>query len=118
MQFQIGDIVISNNPWLISMIGAPHVPGVITYVGLYSSKVRLFTDSEDITLMNDYIDKIKLKKPNIENLYEFTNATYRESRDKDGKLSFIEPKKILEKIKDCEVINLKDNKLVKISELL
>ncbi len=67
---------------------------------------------------NDYIDKIKLKKPNIENLYEFTNATYRESRDKDGKLSFIEPKKILEKIKDCEVINLKDNKLVKISELL
>ncbi len=67
---------------------------------------------------NDYIDKIKLKKPNIENLYEFTNATYRESRDKDGKLSFIEPKKILEEIKDCEVINLKDNKLVKISELL
>ena len=67
MQFQIGDIVISNNPWLISMIGAPHVPGVITYVGLYSSKVRLFTDSEDITLMNDYIDKINMdtKKNNL-----------------------------------------------------
>ena len=60
MQFQIGDIVISNNPWLIGMIGARHVPGVITYVGLYSSKVRLFTDNEDITLMNDYIDKVNM----------------------------------------------------------
>ena len=60
MQFQIGDIVISNNPWLIGLIGARHVPGVITYVGLYSSKVRLFTDNEDITLMNDYIDKISM----------------------------------------------------------
>ena len=49
------------------MIGASHVPGVITYVGLYSSKVRLFTDSEDITLMNDYIDKIDMdtKKNNL-----------------------------------------------------
>ena len=67
MQFQIGDIVISNNPWLIGMIGARHVPGVITYVGLYSSKVRLFTDNEDITLMNDYIDKISMdtKKNNL-----------------------------------------------------
>jgi len=42
------------------MIGASHVPGVITYVGLYSSKVRLFTDNEDITLMNDYIDKVNM----------------------------------------------------------
>ena len=67
MRFQIGDIVISNNPWLIGMIGARHVPGVITYVGLYSSKVRLFTDNEDITLMNDYIDKISMdtKKNNL-----------------------------------------------------
>lgn len=85
MQFQIGDIVISNNPWLIGLIGARHVPGVITYVGLYSSKIRLFTDSEDITLMNDYIDKIsmntkkdKLKigdlvelKPNIKEILNY-----------------------------------------------
>lgn len=61
MQLQIGDIVISNNPWLIGLIGVRLVPGVITHVGLYSSKVRLFTDSEDITLMNDYIDKINIE---------------------------------------------------------
>jgi Cu2+-containing amine oxidase len=67
---------------------------------------------------NDYIDKIKLKKPNLENLFEFTNATYRESRDESGNLTLIEPKKILRKIEDCEVIDLKRNKLVRIKELL
>ena len=67
---------------------------------------------------NDHIDKIKLKKPNLENLFEFTNATYRESRDQIGNLTFIEPKKILYEIKDCEVIDLKSDKLVKIIELL
>ena len=67
---------------------------------------------------NDHIDKIKIKKLNLENLFEFTNATYRESRDQNGNLSFIEPKKILHEIKDCEVIDLKSDKLVKIRELL
>ena len=67
---------------------------------------------------NDHIDKIKLKKPNLENLFDLTNATYRESRDKIGNLTLIEPKKILHEIKDCEVIDLKSDKLVKIKELL
>ena len=67
---------------------------------------------------NDHIDKIKFKKPNLENLIEFTNATFRESRDQIGNLTFIEPKKILYEIKDCEVIDLKRDKLVKIRELL
>lgn len=67
---------------------------------------------------NDYIEKINLKKPNIENLFEFTNATYRESKDQIGNLTYIEPKKILNEIKDCEVIDLKNNKTVKIRELL
>lgn len=67
---------------------------------------------------NDHIDKIKLKKPNLENLFELTNATCRESRDKTGNLTLIEPKKILHEIKDCEVIDLKSDKLVKIKELL
>lgn len=67
---------------------------------------------------NDHIDKIKLKKPNLENLFEFTNATFIESRDQIGNLTFIEPKKILYEIKDCEVIDLKRDKLIKIRELL
>jgi len=67
---------------------------------------------------NNHIHKIKINKPKIENLFEFTNATYRESRDQTGNLTFIEPKKILHEIKDCEVIDLKSDKLVKIRELL
>lgn len=67
---------------------------------------------------NDHIDKIKIKKPNLENLFEFTNAKYREGRDQIGNLTFIEPRKILYEIKDCEVIDLKRDKLVKIRELL
>ena len=66
MQFQIGDIVVSNNAWLTGLLGVRHVPGVIIYVGLYSSKVHLFTDGEDITLMNDYIDKITMSEENNE----------------------------------------------------
>ena len=58
------------------------------------------------------------KIPNIQNLEEFTDATFKESRNKDGNLSLIEPKKILNKIRNCEVINLKNNQLVKINELL
>ena len=67
---------------------------------------------------NDYVDKLKIKKPNIQNLSEFTNASFRESRNKNGKLTYIEPKKILQHIEECEVINLKNNRLVKIKELL
>ena len=67
---------------------------------------------------NEHISNIKLKIPNIQNLEEFTDATFKESRNKDGNLSLIEPKKILNKIRNCEVINLKNNQLVKINELL
>jgi hypothetical protein len=58
--FQIGDIVAGNNSWLNSMIGYPGIPGVITHVGNYSSVIYLFTISEDIILMNDYIDKVMM----------------------------------------------------------
>ena len=60
MQLQIGDIVVSNNPWLIGLLGVSLTPGVIVHTGMYSSKIRLFIDCEDITLMNDYIDKVTM----------------------------------------------------------
>lgn len=69
-------------------------------------------------ISNDYIDKIKLKKPDLNNLFELTDATYRESRDQNGDLTYIQPQKVLYEIKDCEVIELNSNKLVKIKELL
>ena len=58
--FQIGDIVIGNNSWLNSMLGHRHHPGVVTHVGQYSSIIYLFILNEDITLMNDYVDKITM----------------------------------------------------------
>jgi len=43
------------------------MPGVITHVGKHSSKIHLFISKEDITLMNDYIDKLTMnnKKQNL-----------------------------------------------------
>ncbi len=92
-------------------------------VKIMIEKNYTFVGSNDLRnnaffISNDHIDKIKINKPNIENLFEFTNATYRESRDQTGNLTFIEPKKILNEIKDCEVMDLKRDKLVKIRELL
>ena len=83
-----------------------------TFIGSDEFNINAFFVS------NEYINKIKLKKPNIENLSEFTIGTYNEHPNKDGNPVFIEPEKILPEIKDCEVINLKNNKLVKIGELL
>ena len=60
MQFQVGDIVVSNNSWLIGLLGIQCMLGVITHVGAYSSKIHLFINKEDITLMNDYIDKLTM----------------------------------------------------------
>ena len=60
MQFQIGDIVVSNNTWLIGLLGIRYTPGVIVHVGLYSCKIHLFIDDEDVTLMNDYVDKLTM----------------------------------------------------------
>ena len=58
--FQIGDIVVGNNSWLNSMLGYHGNPGIIIHVGLHSSIIHLFILNEDITLMNDYVDKITM----------------------------------------------------------
>ena len=65
--FQIGDIAKGNNSWLNSMLGYCGQPGVIIHVGSHSSIIHLFILKQDITLMNDYIDKLILEKDN-ENL--------------------------------------------------
>ena len=58
--FQIGDIVIGNNAWLIGMIGASSQFGVITHTNEHSSEICLFITAETITLLNGYIDKIDM----------------------------------------------------------
>ena len=60
--FQIGDIVKGNNSWLNGMIGYNGQAGVITHCGKYSSIVYLFITNQDITLLNDYIDKIEMSE--------------------------------------------------------
>jgi hypothetical protein len=44
------------------MIGYNGQAGVVIHSGTYSSIVHLFTLGEDITLMNDYIDKITMNE--------------------------------------------------------
>ena len=104
----------SNLCWGVSLKSLIKIMVEKNYTFVGSSDLR----NNAFFVSNDHIDKIKFKKPNLENLIEFTNATYRESRDQIGNLTFIEPKKILYEIKDCEVIDLKRDKLVKIRELL
>ena len=58
--FHIGDVVIGNNSWLNGMLGYGDHPGTIIHAGEHSSIIHLFILNEDITLMNEYIDKIDL----------------------------------------------------------
>ena len=55
---QVGDIVVSNNTWLIGLLGVPLEPGVILHQSEYSSIIYLFMCDEEITLMSDYVNKI------------------------------------------------------------
>lgn len=58
--FQIGDIVVGNSGWLNSLIGYNGSAGVLIHISLYSSIIHLFTTDEQITLMNEYIDKLDI----------------------------------------------------------
>ena len=81
-----------------------------TFVGTNNFRNNAFFIS------NQYINQIKIRKPNIKNLSEFTDAKYNENRNKLGNLTYLHEK--LSIIKDCEVINLKNNKLTKISQII
>lgn len=57
--FQIGDIVIGNNPWLNSLLGFYQEPGIIIYKGMYSSEIYLLLTEETIILVNEYVEKVE-----------------------------------------------------------
>jgi len=69
---------------------------------------------------SDFKDNLFLEIPNNNELNSFTNASFRESRDINNKLNFIDPKDILNKIKKCKVVDLSssENKVKKIEDLL
>ena len=63
--FQIGDIVVGNNSWLNNMIGTGGQPGVVIHTNTYSSVIYLFITNQDVTLLNEYIDKIEMKEEEL-----------------------------------------------------
>ncbi len=81
-----------------------------TFVGTNNFRNNAFFIS------NEYKNQLKIIKPSIENLSKFTDAKYNENRNKSGNLTYLQEK--LSIIKDCEVINLKNNKLTKISQII
>ena len=68
---------------------------------------------------SDFKDNLFLEIPNNNELNSFTNASFRESRDINNKLNFIDPKDILNEIKKCKVVDLSssENKVKKIEDL-
>ena len=61
---QIGDIVVGNNSWLNNALGYGNHPGAVIHVGLKSSIIHLFILNEDITLLNEYVEKIIMDDKN------------------------------------------------------
>lgn len=84
------------------------------FVGVNLQKMNAFFISDQYE-KKKYFDKLKIKE-----LKYYTDSNIRDSRDKNYKLNYLSGIKKLNEIKDCEVINLKNDKqeLVKIRDLL
>ena len=68
-------------------------------------------------VLNEYLNLISLNPPK-KNLCNYTNAKYREGRDIEGKLTYHSPYDVMNIIKNCEVFDLKDNQIKKVSDLI
>ena len=66
-------------------------------------------------VLNEYLNLISLDQPS-QNLFEYTDAKYREGRDIDNKLTFHTPQDVIKIIANCEIIDLKDNRKKKICD--
>jgi hypothetical protein len=82
-----------------------------TFFGSNSKNTNAFFIS------NDYVELIKIEKPDTRNLEKFTDCNIRESKDKNGNFNFKENGKILEEIKNVEVYNIATNKIVSLKYL-
>ena len=58
---------------------------------------------------------ISLNKPS-QNLFEYTNAKYREGRNINNNLTYHNPLEVINIIENCEIIDLKDNQKKKIRD--
>jgi hypothetical protein len=85
------------------------------FLGVNSMKNNAFFINNDFS---DCFKTIVVNRKN--NLYEYTNHNFMESRDKKNNLTFLKPKQQIELIKECKVVDLssKNEKLVTIKELI
>lgn len=85
------------------------------FLGVNSLKNNAFFVNNDFS---DCFKTIIANKKN--NLSEYTNHNFMESRDKNDNLTFLNPKQQIELIKECKVVDLsfKNEKLVAIKELI
>ena len=66
---------------------------------------------------HEYLKNINLEITDINKLNKHTDSNIRESRDLNGKLSYLSGINKIKEISDCEVIDLTDNNLKKIKNL-
>lgn len=79
-----------------------------TFIGTNNLKNNAFF------ILTELTSQLSIDLPNINKLSTFTKAYFKESRNIDGKLSFIDTSKILDTIKDCEIVDLSNQKEEKI----
>ena len=67
----------------------------------------------------DFKDQLSIDFPDTKDLSKFTNANFRESREINNNLTLISPQKIINKIADCNVVDLSNEmkEIKKISEI-
>ena len=58
---------------------------------------------------NDFVKMLNLEKINELDLKLYVNANFRESRNISGSMSYIDPKNVLNQIKDCKIIDLSNS---------
>ena len=52
---------------------------------------------------------LNLEKINEIDLKSYVNANFRESRNISGSMSYIDPKNVLNQIKDCKIVDLSNS---------
>ena len=58
---------------------------------------------------NDFVKILNLEKINEIDLKSYVNANFRESRNISGSMSYIDPKNVLNQIKDCKIVDLSNS---------
>lgn len=96
---------------LRALINLMHKKGY-KFLGSSSSKDNAFF------VKSELFNLIGITEINITNLQKYTRAKFRENRNQAGELLYNNPEENFEIIKNCEVQDLKSNKICKIKDLV